>query len=79
MFTTLKGIWQRWTFHSVVKLEAKRQETKFSHKDGWAIDSGALEEDDAIATLFQVFFCLFRVSLWRLTLFCGSYLPGSPL
>lgn len=50
----VQGLWQRFTWHYSVKLEAKRQWSGFGRQPEWARVYSELADDDAYATLLQV-------------------------
>lgn len=54
MQAVIHDSWQRWTYSSVMKLEASRQFQLHGVKDWWAHDMEEMVGDDAIATFFQV-------------------------
>ena len=53
MLSAGRGMWQRFTYHNAVKLEAKRQKLK-QRTDVWAVVYESLTGDDAFSTFIQV-------------------------
>ncbi len=51
MWEGIRKIWQRWTYHSVVRQEAYRQNVWYGHR--WGERFSGFDKDDAIDTLFQ--------------------------
>ena len=54
MWEVIRQIWQRWTYYSVMRLEASRQKQWYGHNPQWATQNEQMEGDDAIDTLIQV-------------------------
>ena len=54
MLSAVRGMWQRFTYHHAVKLEAKRQNLNNKTDDLWAVVYNSLTGDDAFSTFIQV-------------------------
>lgn len=54
MLAAIQGMWQRFTYHHAVKLEAKRQKVKQKNEASWATVYNSLTGDDAFSTFIQV-------------------------
>eukprot|EP00850_Spirogloea_muscicola_P023503 SM000362S13790 [mRNA] locus=s362:53583:57514:- [translate_table: standard] len=66
MLEAVERVWQRWTYSSVVRLEAQRQQKVHpNHEFEWARQNDLLLEDDAIATLIQVLHLKLYNDGWR--------------
>lgn len=60
MLSAIQKMWQRFTYHTAVKLEARRQELSNKIEAQWAKEYDKLTGDDAFTTLMQVIrFCGF--------------------
>jgi hypothetical protein len=64
-------MWQRFTYHHAVKLEAKRQKLK-QKTDVWAVVYNSLTGDDTFSTFIQV-----RIFLRLALIHCNRPSPKS--
>lgn len=54
MLAAIRGMWQRFTYHNAVKLEAKRQRRSRNITASWADAYNSLTGDEAFSTFIQV-------------------------
>eukprot|EP00271_Cylindrocystis_brebissonii_P008104 TRINITY_DN22132_c0_g1_i1.p1 TRINITY_DN22132_c0_g1~~TRINITY_DN22132_c0_g1_i1.p1 ORF type:complete len:881 (+),score=139.06 TRINITY_DN22132_c0_g1_i1:51-2693(+) len=66
MLSAVKGLWQRWSYHSVARTEAQRQKEWYGHENEWARSLKQLQEDDAISTIIQTLHFKLYNDPWRL-------------
>ncbi|KAG0582764.1 hypothetical protein KC19_3G084200 [Ceratodon purpureus] len=65
MLSAVRGMWQRFTYHHAVKLEAKRQNLNNKTDDLWAVVYNSLTGDDAFSTFIQVLQYKLHTDKWR--------------
>ncbi|KAG0618214.1 hypothetical protein M758_4G047000 [Ceratodon purpureus] len=65
MLAAIRGMWQRFTYHSTVKLEAKRQKLTRNVENTWASVYNTLTGDDAFSTFIQVLHYKLHSDKWR--------------
>ncbi|XP_024372401.1 uncharacterized protein [Physcomitrium patens] len=65
MLAVVRGLWQRFTYHYAVKLEANRQKLKLNKEDLWASVQNSLTGDDAFSTFIHVLEYKLHTDTWR--------------
>ncbi|CAM6091825.1 unnamed protein product [Calypogeia fissa] len=65
MLSAVRMMWQRFSYHNAVKLEAKRQELLDKTEEQWATEYNSLVEDDAFTTLIQVLHFKLKNRSWQ--------------
>eukprot|EP00850_Spirogloea_muscicola_P008664 SM000046S16445 [mRNA] locus=s46:710421:716713:- [translate_table: standard] len=65
MLALVRANWQRFSWHSVIRLEADRQRELYGHVPFWAEQLSALTEDDALTTLIQILHYKLHNDKWR--------------
>eukprot|EP00850_Spirogloea_muscicola_P011004 SM000066S20479 [mRNA] locus=s66:617960:624215:- [translate_table: standard] len=65
MLAFVRANWQRFSWHSVIRLEADRQRELYGHSPLWAEQLSALAEEDALTTLIQILHYKLHNDKWR--------------
>eukprot|EP00850_Spirogloea_muscicola_P014518 SM000105S13863 [mRNA] locus=s105:168661:173853:+ [translate_table: standard] len=71
MLRTIRGIWQRWSWSSIMNLEAARQ-AAVGRVPRWAKEMAKLQNDDAMSTLIQILHYKLYNDPWRIQATMGK-------